>query len=613
MTTKTPTVLTNVPRPTPLVAQTFGEPRFHTEGDAAALAFKQDGTLLSVDDSGVLRHWSPDGGTLRRFFLSDLETLWCFAPNALLLASGNDDLMIWDAADGQLIARIRQESWLTALAFSPDGRTLASGHDDGMVRFWDVATERPLGEIAAHKLAVSAMAFAPAGDRVATAGEDRIVRVWDAMNHQRLNELASHTDRIPALAWKPDGTLLVSAGWDTSARVWAPAHPDPLMLLNSHSDQVVALAYSPTGNLLAAADSDSDIYLWSDPVSGKFTRRLRGHVDEIRSLAFNADGTRLASGGADRVIRLWNTQTGELIGGDDPGRRNSIAVIRSMDNRLLVAASGGDRLHVWDAASGQDVWPSGDGPAASVAADPNGRWFAAGGTDHVTRLYDLAAPNSPPRRLEATKPPIGFLAFAPNGALLAQASPKDGLVWLWTPTGDEAALILIEAADGCTLESAVFLPDSRRLAVGGIDVLSTGERTGAVCIWNLDEKLKETVFDTGVYDLAIDPRGRYLAGAGVNDCVFVWDLQSEEIVFELAGHTNRINAVAFSPDGSYLVSAGDDLTIRFWDVLSGRLLVARQFDVPAQSLAFAPDGQSLFIGNADTTCHRIELRKFLEE
>src|SRR4051812_14278558 len=138
-------------RPSPLVKRVFGEPRFHTDGDIAAIAFATDGTLFSIDEAGLLRHWAADGKLLARHFLSDLETLWCFSPKAKVLASGNDDLILWDVATGQLARRIEQSAdvaaWTTAIAFSADGDTVATGHDDGKVRFWGVASQKFLGEI----------------------------------------------------------------------------------------------------------------------------------------------------------------------------------------------------------------------------------------------------------------------------------------------------------------------------------------------------------------------------------------------------------------------------------------------------------------------------------
>src|SRR5262245_2952751 len=121
MSTPAPTVSTDdarLPSPSPLVHRVFGEPRFHTDGDIAAIAFAADGSLYSIDEAGLLRHWAADGKLLGRAFLSDLETLWVFSPGAKLLASGNDDLLLWDVVSGQLIHRIQQESWVTAIAFS---------------------------------------------------------------------------------------------------------------------------------------------------------------------------------------------------------------------------------------------------------------------------------------------------------------------------------------------------------------------------------------------------------------------------------------------------------------------------------------------------------------
>jgi len=598
--------------PLPLVQRVFGESRFHTDGDVAAVAFATDGTLWSIDDVGLLHHWSSDGRMLGRHFLSDIETLWAFSPDARLLASGNDDLILWDVASGQLVNRIAQSSWVTALAFSADGRTLATGHDDGVVKLWDSATQKPTGELRAcpRPVPLSAVAFSPRGDLIATAGEDRVVRVWETGTKKPVAELISHTDRVPALAWSPDGRLLISAGWDTSARVWRLPQADPVILLNSHADQVHTLAYSPDGRYLACADSDFDIYLWTDPARAGRGAVLRGHSDEIRHLAFSPDGSRLASAGADRVIHVWDVRDGKLLAGPNNKGTNAIAVIAG--NPLRLASSAGPAVRVWDTATGDEVAPTNLCPAYTLAASPDGNWLAIGGTDHFTQLWD-AAGGVLAGSLEATKPPIGFVTFSADSKFLAHTSPADGLVWIWNCATKNPDLILIEAADGCTLEGVSFHPDGQRIAAGGIDYLSTGERDGAVCVWDIPSKEKLYTIDVGVYALAFDPAGKYLAGAGMDDAVYVWDADTQDTIFVLGGHQQPINSIAFDPSGSYLVSASDDLTVRVWDVLSGRLLIAREFDAPVQSLAFSPDGKYLFCGNANTTCYQIDFKKLLED
>jgi WD40 repeat protein len=606
-------------RPSPLVHRVFGEPRFHTDADIAGVAFAADGTLFSIDESGLLRHWAADGKLLARHFLSDLETLWAFGPGAKLLASGNDDLIFWDVASGQLLARIEQPgeqpAWITAIAFTPDGSAVATGHDDGKVRFWDVAARKCLGDIQTHpaspaRLPVSALSFSPDGKFLATAGEDLVVRVWDADSHKLLAELKSHTDRVPALAWHPDSKTLISAGWDTSARVWRPPHPDPLMLLNSHADQVVTVAYSPDGKYLACADSDNDIYLWTDAEAATRGPVLRGHNDEVRCLVFSPDGTKLASAGTDRVIHVWDVRDGKLLAGPNPKGRHAIAVIPGSPLRL--ASSAGPRVRVWDAGTGDEVAPTNLCPAFSVAASADGKWFAIGGTDYFTQLWD-AQKNELVASLEATKPPIGFATFSPDGKLLAHTSPADGLVWLWNCATAQPELILIEAADACTLEAVAVHPNGKWVDCGGIDYMGTGERDGAVCVWDITTKEKMACEDTGVVSLAFDPRGKYLAGAGLEDAVYVWDAETLATIFVFGGHIQNVNAVCFDPSGSYLLSGSDDGTVRCWNVLNGRMLVAREFDSPIQSLAFSPDGKYLFCGNGNTTCYQVEFKAFLEE
>jgi WD40 repeat protein len=303
----------------------FGARPFHTDGELLALRFAADGSLWSVEEPGVLRHW--DVGTRRQLDwheLADPSVLWCFSGSAHYVAAGSDELCLWQTDSGELLACWRQASWLTALAFQPGGLLLASGHDDGVVRLWHYTSGRLAYELRnpvapsglPRDAAVSALAFSPDGRTLAVAAENRGITLWDVAVGEMLGRLLGHTDRIAALAWHPDGRRLISAGWDCTARVWDTAGFVPLILLNSHAAQVRALALTPDGQFLACADSDHAIHLW-DVAAYRTLAVRREHLGELRSLTFGPQGQCLASGGAGRVIHVWDVSEGRAGGGRD--------------------------------------------------------------------------------------------------------------------------------------------------------------------------------------------------------------------------------------------------------------------------------------------------------
>lgn len=597
--------------PPTFVDRTFGEPLFHTESEVLAIKYAPDDTLWTIEEAGVLRHWASDGRLLEREFLSDVEDVWVFNRDATLLASGTNEIAVWNTSKAAELSRSTADSWATALAFSPDGKLLASGHDEGKICLWTLPGLSLAGEIDGHDGAISALTFSADGLQLTSAADDHRIRVWDVRSRNRIREWRGHSDRVPGLAWHPTEKFLISVGWDTTARVWEANTDDPAMLLNAHSDQVNVVAFSPDGRLLACADSDFTIHVWDDPRHARQKFVLDGHTDEIRALAFNANGTRLASAGADRVVHIWDMNVGKLIAGPNPSARHAIAVAGS-----TLFSTGGNLLQAWDIESGQRAWPAENSePVHFVAASPDAKRIVTTGPTLDAKVWNVTT-HRVEQVLSHTRGPIGSPTFSSDGQHIATASVTDGLLWIWKLGTAEATLVIPEAADNCTLEAVAFHPNGKYVAVGGLDWLATSGTDGALCVWDLEGRDKFLTLEAGVTAIAFDPTGRYVAAGTFSQSgqsVVVWDFEKQEKVFDLPGHHDRINAVAFSPDGSWLVSGGDDSTIRVWNVLTGRLAVARQFDAAVQSLAFTPDGKYLCTGNGNITSYQLEMKKVMED
>ncbi|MEZ4866162.1 MAG: BTAD domain-containing putative transcriptional regulator [Caldilineaceae bacterium] len=103
-----------------------------------------------------------------------------------------------------------------------------------------------------------------------------------------------------------------------------------------------------------------------------------------------------------------------------------------------------------------------------------------------------------------------------------------------------------------------------------------------------------------IYGVAISADDQWLATAGGNGAIQLWQLAAGEAERTLKGHQGRCTCVAFSPDGTLLASTGFDGAVRLWDVQTGacrQILQGHQNGV--WRLAFNYDGTLLASGGED--------------
>ena len=222
---------------------------------------------------------------------------------------------------------------------------------------------------------------------------------------------------------------------------------------------------------------------------------------------------------------------------------------------------------------------------------------------------------------------IEVATFSPTETLLTTSFDDEIHLWNWQ-TGALIGTLIGERRpserchsnnnSGTTCSSfprdraSVFSPDGRYLFVAS--------NRPDVELWNVETRRLEGHFEghTGnwVNDVVISPDGRRLATyeKGWND-VYVWDTQTQQLLWKEQSSSGRIADIVFSPDSQYLYVAsqtgelnwsgqgpwkgwGDQVSV--WGVESGKQIDTFGDDFYIlDAIALSPDGKTLLLHYED--------------
>jgi WD40 repeat protein len=170
-------------------------------------------------------------------------------------------------------------------------------------------------------------------------------------------------------------------------------------------------------------------------------------------------------------------------------------------------------------------------------------------------------------------------------------------VYIWdSVSGEEVARIELF---GHRSEGLSFSPDGSKIA---FTVVKTGV---VICDAGTGKRLKTLeVPGSSSRSVAFSPDGTRVASGsywGRSHTVWVWDVETGEVVHQLKRHTHEVLSVAFSrdPEGSRLFSGGKDGTLRVWDSESGEDLLAIATGSPVWGIAVSPRGNTVATAGAD--------------
>jgi len=145
----------------------------------------------------------------------------------------------------------------------------------------------------------------------------------------------------------------------------------------------------------------------------------------------------------------------------------------------------------------------------------------------------------------------------------------------------------------------------------GVKLSNLGKKIDPSVALEVEETLGQTVYgararnrlsghSAPVLVSVYSPSGNYIASAGVDNKVKLWDKSGKELR-DFEGHNDSVLAIAFSPDEKFLATGGVDKTIKIWD-LKGNLITTLVGHLDQiNSLDFSPDGRLLISGSSDKT------------
>jgi WD40 repeat protein len=459
------------------------------------------------------------------------------------------------------------------IAVDPTGHLVATGGEDGEVSVWRVDNRQ---RVAVHDLGapVISVGFNADGSLLAaSAGQE--TTIWQASSSDEVRRLPHAAGPLTfagaALAVVDGGTIQL---WNQDGT--------PGQALRGRSG-IEALGASPRGDLVFARYSDA-VRLWRQSEfgwreAGEYIQEVRGACasdDEVVTvitansaiwrydLKARTERIDLGKGGSIDIAACAGQAT--ALGMPNGDIRTSTVLLRTPPVSALAIGPDGT-VFAAGRDSGVDAWRP--GAVSEALGLPSYRPIQVGGRNSLIAAAQAVKGTGVDLRRAGAQPQTLGVS---NVTAVARDEVHDRFA---VATNDE--LILGDRHERLPgIKTLAFSAGGDRLAIGLSD---------RAVIWDVRTWRAETTVDTDhrpVDEILFAP-GETTVAAASGDTIFLWQQADRR---QLTGHTDRVLAMDFSEDGRYLASAGKDTTVRVWD-LSGSTPTVLRHSAAVVDIAFA--------------------------
>ncbi len=394
-------------------------------------------------------------GTYKGVYAFDIDTgmplgRWSMGGAAVEVSSDGQRISILTLSEG--VTSLRVDMPIRSVAPSParvrklvfvDNDTYVTGSEDGLVA---VTAHGKVRELGRHEKKVISLELV-GGTKVLSSGRDDKTFVRDLATGAEL----ARADVGPYASASPDGTTIILGSPSGEVFTWdMKAAPRSIGRLPS---PIANVRWTRDGSRFAAIDEKAQVDLWTR--DGTHERTIAATDQYALDVAFSPSGawlSRSVNTPEDVVISLVEGVPDVTLANGPRGPHYSL-VFKYLDDERLLVVGGTGSLRVWELPSGKHRTLIEDGTdTLAIVTSPDEKLLVSGGVDRRARVWD------PLSGLEytsvATPNEIYGLSMSNDGTRLGVLTLGAGLVWDITPfRGDLAEL---ERLAACRLEVAVI-------------------------------------------------------------------------------------------------------------------------------------------------------------